>query len=310
MAITTAYYSASGPTFDRCAFLAQRYDEEAGYTPHESECWICSAARQPDGSLRFTMHRGSTEWLTRLWRSPSGAVYVSSANGTVHMNRDPLDLAAPWSTPQLEPALFGVWGIDDRFVLAWGTEGQAPAMARWDGTHWSAMPAPPFGVRAVHGLAPNLVYAVGVDGGVARWDGGAWRTFVTPTREILASVFVASPDEIYAVGNRGSILEGSAAGWGKIGVGPGLPGPLAGVAKFKGDLWVGAGQFGLLKRVGTTGQFDCVKPNIHTTDFDVRETLLMAANEVLAGSPDGKDFKLGGRGWLLGMRASHPLCDF
>ena len=40
MALETAYYSASGPSFSDCYFLAQRYDSDSGYKPLEAECHI------------------------------------------------------------------------------------------------------------------------------------------------------------------------------------------------------------------------------------------------------------------------------
>ena len=308
MAIATTYYSASGPSHEDCAFLAQRFDAESGYKPYEGECWICTAKRGADGKIYSMTHIGSTGWLTRLWRSPLGRVYVSSAGGTMHMSSDPRDMSVPFETPVLDAALFGVWGIDDEFVLAWGTRKQRGVMYRWDGKAWSEVPAPDFGVRAVHGIAPDAVYAAGLNGSVARWDGSSWQKIATPTTEILASIFVVSEDEIYAVGNQGTILEGSAAGWGKIGEGPGLPGPLACVAKFGGDLWVGAGQLGLFKRQGTTGRFDCVKPNLHAVDFDARERLLISCDDMIA-STDGQAFKATGKDWLAKMRSSKDLGD-
>ncbi len=310
MAIATSYYSASGPAYDRCGFLAQRYDADGGYKPGEGECWICTAVPGKDDEAVLTAHRGTTAWLTQLWRSPSGAVYVSSASGAVHMNRDPADRASKWQVPKIDAALFGIWGLDDEFVLTWGTRDQVPAMFRWDGRTWTEMPAPGFGVRAVHGVAQDLVYAVGLGGGVARWDGGAWRSMRTPTREILASVFVVDADEVYAVGNRGAVLEGSAAGWGKIGDGPGLPGPLAAVAVFQGKLWIGAWTLGLFRRAARSNRFEPLKPNLHAVHLDVRGSLVISCDDMIAGTDDGNDFFATGDGWLAALRAGHALCDF
>jgi hypothetical protein len=309
MAITTTYYSGSGASFDNCAFLGQRYEEESGYRPNEAECWICSAS-PGESEPMVTMHLGSTGWLTQLWRSPSGSIFVSAASGIIYHHREPFNRTSPWQEPQVDAALFGIWGIDDRCVFAWGSRKEVPVFFRWNGSDWSEMPSPKFSVRAVHGLGPDSVYAVGAEGGAALWDGRAWQPFQTPTREILTAVFAAGPDEIYAVGNGGTILEASAAGWGKIGEGPGLPGPLAAVAKFRDELWVGAGQFGLFKRAGTSNRFDCIKPNAHAVDFDVRQQFLITCSDFIGGTADGQSFKLTARGWLLRNRASHPLCDF
>jgi len=310
MAIVTSYYSASGPSFKDCAFLAQRYDSDAGYHPNEAECWVCTVAGGAGGGVELQLQLGSTSWLTQLWRSDSGAVYVSSADGTVRMCPDPRVAGAAWDKPTLDAALFGIWGLDDRFVLAWGLRGTTPVMFRWDGKAWGEIPAPPFGVRSVHGTARDLVYAAGTDGGVARWDGATWRRLATPTREILASVFVAGPDEVYAVGNEGGVFEGSAAGWGKIGEGPGLPGPLAAVAKYKGELWIGAWRLGLFRRSGNTSRFDVVKPNLHAVSFDARWSLVVACEDRVSGTEDGQSFFSSAKEFVLTQRANHPLCDF
>jgi hypothetical protein len=108
----------------------------------------------------------------------------------------------------------------------------------------------------------------------------------------------------------GSVLEGSARGWGKIGEGPGLPGPLQCVAKFKDELWVGAGRFGLAKRQGKTGQIDVAKPKVLAVSFDVRQDLVIATKDYIAGSQAGTSFTGTGNGWLLKNLANEPLCCF
>ncbi|WP_342378043.1 hypothetical protein NVS55_01775 [Myxococcus stipitatus] len=308
--ITTDYYSASGPTLDACAFLGQRYDEERGYKPFEGECWLMSI-RPGDGTdLRAMSHLGSTGWFTRLWRSPSGAVFISSTTDSAVIFHPDLhgDPDLEFETMKLGAPLNGVWGLDDNFVLAWGStfEG-ARHVFRYDGKKWKELPAPEFEVRAMHGLAPDFVYAVGVGGGVARWNGKAWKTFPAPTDEVLNSVFVADEDELYATGGAGSLLEGSAHGWGRIAEGP-VPGmPLLGVAKWKKGLWVAAGQFGLFKRVGSQNKIECIKPNLGAVDLDARKNLVISCRDKIAESADGKAFSSGGREFLMRRREGKKL---
>jgi hypothetical protein len=159
-------------------------------------------------------------------------------------------------------------------------------MFRWDGAAWHPMESPG-DVVGVHGIAPKHGYAVGAGGLIARWDGQKWAQLPSPTTSVLASVFVAGPDEIYAVGTgtKGVFLEGSAHGWAQVCTGPG---PLYGVAKFRGDVWVGAAVHGLMKR--QKNDLVTVKPNIPASVLDARVNLLISSQTMIAETKDGKNF--------------------
>ncbi|WP_342378044.1 hypothetical protein NVS55_01780 [Myxococcus stipitatus] len=308
--VATDYYSASGPMLDACAFLGQRYDEERGYKPFEGECWVMNIQRGDGDDSVVTSQLGSTGWLTRLWRSPEGAVFVSSTTDSKVLFHPDLqgDPTRKFESMKLGVPLNGVWGLDDDFVLAWGATFEGTRhVFRYDGKKWKELPAPDFEVRAMHGLAPDVVYAVGVGGGIARWNGKTWKTFPSPTDEVLNSVFVADEDEMYATGGSGSLLEGSAHGWGRIAEGP-VPGmPLLGVAKWKKGLWVAAGQFGLLKRVGSQNKLECIKPNLWSVDLDARKNLVVSCRDRISESADGKAFASVGQEFLLDTRAGKKL---
>jgi hypothetical protein len=145
---------------------------------------------------------------------------------------------------------------------------------------------------------------------VARWEGRAWKRFPTPTDEVLNSVFVAGPDEVYATGGAGILLEGSAHGWGKIAEGPVAGMPLLAVAKWKKDLWVAAGQFGLFKRVGAQNKLKCVKPNLVSVDLDVRENLIISCRNMIVETEDGKAFSALAGDPVLEGRENIPLGRF
>ncbi|WP_224372275.1 hypothetical protein [Hyalangium versicolor] len=313
MEIETANYSASGPSFDACYYLCQRYDAERGYKPFESECWVVTHQPAAGDTTDMGARLGSTGWLTRLWRSPSGAAFVSSSTDALVFFHPDLDgnRSAPFTKMKLGVPLNGVWGLRDEYVLAWGTTYEGTHhLYRYDGKNWNEMSAPDFEVRAIHGLAEDLLYAVGVGGGVARWDGQAWKRFPVPTNEVLNSVFVAGPDEIYATGGSGSLLEGSAHGWGKIGEAPGPgPKPLLGVAKWNKELWVAAGQAGLFKRVGTGNQLECIKPNLWATGLEVGQQLLICCKDVIVSTADGQRFRGSGKNYVLQKRKGKALGD-
>jgi hypothetical protein len=313
MSLVTVYHSASGPAYDNCCFLGQRFDSEQGYHPGDSECWVLQATPTPDGDVSVTHQYGTQRWLTGLWRSPRGVVYVSDSTGEMHLNPD---LAADdshqrWMRQKLKASLDGVWGLDDSNVFAWGgTFDDRFSVFRWDGRTWSEMPSPGFDVRAVHGLSPTLLCAVGRKGGIGLWDGNQWTRISAPLADDLVSVFVAGADEYYATSAGGALLEGSRSGWGKVAQGPGPGTPLFGVAKWHGELWVAAGVFGLLRRKGTSSELEVVKPNIRANGFDAREALVICSFDMVAGTVDGSDYDAIGVDSLADARSGKALLDF
>lgn len=309
--LETYYLRASGSALDDCCFLGQRYDSEWGYKARDSESWVMRNVPARDGATTTSIHLPTDTHLTDVWMSPTGAVYVSdSTRGAVY--RCPrLWPGEPeaWSQDLLPAAIQGLWGFSDEYVYAWGGAGDRHPMFHWDGARWNDMPAPGFEVYALHGLTPELFWAVGVEGQVAVCERGAWRAFPTPTGETLVSVFAVSPDEVYACGNQGSLLEGSHAGFGRIAEGP-VPGlPLFAVAWWNDALWVGARQFGLLRRVERTSALEVVKPNVWALAFDARVSLVITTPQFIAGTSDGATFRAAAKGALETQLENVPLLD-
>lgn len=312
MPLTTLYYSASGLKYDDCTFLGQRFDADRGYHPGESECWVLRVTPAPDADVVIGHQYGTQRWFTGLWRAHSGRVFVCDGTGEVHVNPD---LTAPdahqrWVRQKLKASLDGVWGLDDSNVYVWGgTFDNRFLMFRWDGRSWTEMPSPSFDVRAVHGLSPASLCAVGVKGSIGLWDGGRWTRMSSPLADDLVSVFVAGQDELYATSAGGALLEGSRAGWGKVADGPGPGTPLFGVAKWRGELWVAAGAFGLLRRRGTSAQLEVVKDKLHANGLDARGSLVISCFDKIAGTVDGSDFESVAADYLLEARANKSLLD-
>jgi hypothetical protein len=256
---------------------------------------------------------GASRWFTAIWRSPAGVAWVADAEGEVHVNAslDAADSNRTWTVHAFDFPVMGVWGIDDTCVFAWGSTPRTGVhVQRWDGKRWLELPAPDIDVLAMHGTAPDLVYAVGARGGISHWTGRSWRRVASPVSENLVSIFVASGDEQYATGHRGSLLEGSASGWGKVAGGPIADWPLHAVAKWKGELWVAGGPAGLLRRVGATSRLEAVKPNLRATALDARGELVVTCDDMIAGTADGQGFWAIGDGSLEQARAGKDLLDF
>lgn len=270
---------ASGEDRSDVHFLVLRFDAKYGFKPSEGESWIMRSAA---GKL-YSLY-GGLAWFTGLWRSPAGHVYVSSADSAVVVNAAPGVRAGPWKEHKVQGTLSGVWGLDDRFVLAWGIHRGKGIMHRFDGTRWSEIESPGE-VYGVHGIAPNLVYAVGVQGLISRWDGARWQKVPSPTRAVLSDVFVADESEMYAVGDH-VVLQGSAHGWTEVVEGASH---MFGVAKWKGVVFVGGAGAGLLKLA--RNKLVPVDPEINAERIDARGELIVSSPGAIAVSADGKEFK-------------------
>lgn len=311
--IASRYYGASGFAGSDCVVLGQRYDVDRGFQPGESECVVCTV-RPAEGGSRLDIHMGTTGWYTAIWQSPERWVWVTDANGRISVTTDifaEVDMATKWKEEMLDAALFGIWGVHDRAVFTWGERRQQGVVYQWDGKQWIELAPPGFQVHAMHGIAPDQVWACGSGGSVARWDGGRWSPVQTRNDEDIVSIFAAGADEIYACGNRGSILEGSAQGFARIGSIPdAVAGDVQAVAKWHGELWIGASRLGLWQRKGTTDQFECLKPNIDATHFDARQELVITCEEVIAGTADGAGFRGSAKNALHLTRQPYALGQF
>ena len=312
MAIETHYYSVSGPTIDDCYYLGQRYDADVGYQPGESECWVLVNRTDADGAAVQKLHLGTRDWLTRLWRSPGGTAYVTNAtSGEVLVHADPRGIGTEreWRRDRLGSTLNGVWGVDDSFVLAWGSRFEGTHhVHRYDGTSWTEIAAPDFEVRAMHGVADDLVYAVGRDGGVARFDGRSWTRVETSTREVLTGVFVVSADEIYATGADGALLEGANRSWTAAAGTPGLA--LHDVACFDGELWVAAGAEGLQRRVAGGRELEKAKPALRAVSLDARGKLVAACRDRITEKAEALKFRSNSVDLLRKVRDAAALGEF
>ena len=182
---------------------------------------------------------GTNEPLRKLWASPSGSLWVASANGSVGTTAavswpapasgaDYLTLGASpkWSAidlprvraTRLPPNVTALWGTSDADVYA-GTYGGH--IYRWDGAAWKQVfDGPESGRGTIQAFAGSVddVYAVGKEGTFLHFDGTGWRPLLAPGppngHELLTGV-LRMPDGqalISASGDIGRLLYGSAAG--------------------------------------------------------------------------------------------------
>lgn len=268
----------SGFSGDRGAFAGYRYESEAGFRAGEVESYVFSFAGDEVASRTWN-HAP----LSGLYYTDSDRIYVASSDGTVDQHKD-IEKGAIRSD-KLGLAMPALFALDDQHVYAYGG---APGKGRvffFDGKKWSELPPPPAWLIHMHGCAPDCIYAA-AQGAVYLWNGKTWRQ-VLGAEQVFASVWVVSPDEVYAAGRSGLLFDGSADGFVERAR---WEGPLVGVAKWKGDLWLGGEDAGLLKLSAKARKIKVVKPNIKARYLDARESLLMVDEEDAVVSEDGKAF--------------------
>lgn len=307
------YLQASGPACHDCVMIGRRWRDGYGSTADDSDFWIVTN-RLEDGKTRTRPQYGPMrQFLTGCWRAPSGVAYFSNASDLrITVMDDPIGGSVP---PRLYPLGIlpkGIWGLDDEHVWTWGMrkrEGkQEQALFFFDGKEWSEVPSPDFAISAMHGTSPDLLYAVGWQGGIARLDRGAWTRFPAPTAEVLSDVFVAGPDEIYAVGEGGMLLEGSSNGWAEVWHTQGDGLGLFAVAKFLDTLYIGAGPLGAFRRVGGGDVVEHFKPKwIGAAHIDARQELVITCDHMIVGSVDGEKFKGVGVNLLHKLTATQDI---
>lgn len=287
------YMSASGSSYDDCAWIARRWRDAYGTRLSDSDFLTCDITND---EVRWW---GPTVNICpMLWRAlPSKRTYLADGSrGSLFVWDDLSRADLPAREVELTFAPEGVWGLDDEHVYTFGIgrgatpSQQAPAFARYDGKTVHGLPAPDFYITRLHGLAPDLIYAAG-RGGMARWDGRTWHELPVPTDEVLSDVCVAGPDEIYATGHAGSLLEGTAKGLSIITTTRHERIPYACVTKFADQLFVGGASLGLFRRVGTTNELELIKPDIHATYFEARGgSLIITHPDEIIGTSDGENF--------------------
>ncbi len=283
MAICYRLSHASGLDSEACSCLVHRWDDDvSSFASGNGESFVCDFTA--DGN---TVSGPVGFHYTNLWRSESGTVYASHRAGQLHI-RDTLD--GKWRRELMMDSVYGVWGLDEECVYAWGDQGGKPAMQRFDGEGWRAMPAPPAHPNGVHAVDQETLTSVATDGSIARFDGKRWVDMRSPVDTSLSSVFVVDADRAYACGPYSPVLARSGGAWT---VHLRHPGSLHAVALWKKRLYVAAGSDGLLvERDGALALAGDLDPlDLQATKLDARgDKLVVTSPERVADTSNGKKF--------------------
>ncbi len=110
----------------------------------------------------------------------------------------------------------GVWGtsVVDVFAVGSALGGTAPFMGRYNGTSWASVTVPTsVPLKDVRGSATNDIYAVGNTGTILHYNGSSWSTATSPTSNNLNGIWGSSSSDYFAVGNGGVIVHFDGEQW-------------------------------------------------------------------------------------------------
>lgn len=185
----------------------------------------------------FDLHMDVT--ILSLWSD--GATLIAAGDEGLVLQKTPD--APDWvrMASGTKSALYGLWGPDDRHLLAVGDFG---LVQRWNGTRWDAFNAgTEYFLFDVWGRGLDDIFVVGLSGTIGHFDGQRWT--ITPARaraDLLA--VTGDADQVVAVGAAGTVYRHDGQRWAPEA--SGTPLGLRAVSTAPGGGFVAAGDQGSL----------------------------------------------------------------
>ncbi len=166
------------------------------------------------GTNGAVTHYNGTSWtattvgtgtLAAVWGSGPGDVYVGGAGGIWHSTD-----GSTWMSEDSSDSILALWGDSSSDVFA-GTK--ASGILRSDGTGlWVPLVSPTM-VSSISGSGPADAFAA-TGTQILHYTGSCWSTLASLTQpDTLASVSVASPTAVFAVGDAGAIDRFDGSAW-------------------------------------------------------------------------------------------------
>jgi hypothetical protein len=182
--------------------------------------------------------------LFGVWGASANDVWVAGEFTLAHWNGRALTNFATNFGFFSHDIFRAVWGASSRDVWTYGGLQcfapdsciSDPDIRHWDGTKWTGLSSKSITVNGFSGSGPNDVFAVGLVPEVAgtppanrprieHWDGHAWTGMRLPTgtKGPLHGVWSAGANDVYAVGEAGTILHYDGTEWAALESGTPLP---------------------------------------------------------------------------------------
>jgi trimeric autotransporter adhesin len=153
---------------------------------------------------------GATQRFEDLWTTSSGETYAVDRTSNVYRFDGSSWTVMPTGSAQ---GLLSVWASGPSDVFAAGELG---TVMHYDGTSWTRLTTGTTGtLHSVWGASPTNVFFVGADanGGLALRYNGASFSSSNPASRALRGVHGRSPNEVYAVGDAGTIIRFNGSAW-------------------------------------------------------------------------------------------------
>lgn len=215
-------------------------------------------------------------WLTSIWRSQTGLLYVTDAEGSVRLYNGARWLLSP-ASPQ---ALTCIWGLSDSDIYAAGDEG---VVYHWDGSAWSGF-SPPLGdvIFSVRGVSSRNLYACGANGLLWHFD-GTWTQIQLPTNQRLLGLLTLAADDTLVCGAGGVLFRGAGANWSDVS----QPGhDFHSLAHYRKEIYLAGGGEGVFRFDGIA--VANIKSTITSYRLASNANYLASAGDVIAARFDGQ----------------------
>ncbi|WP_394841944.1 hypothetical protein LZC95_33320 [Pendulispora brunnea] len=186
-------------------------------------------------------------YLHDVWGAAGNDVWIAGEYRLSHWNGTEFKNFATHFNHYARDIFHAVWGLSSNDVWTYGglqcyyDPGGPPCttdqdIRHWDGTKWNPLSNSTIAVKSFGGSSSTDVFAVGVvpekpnapianKPRIEHWDGHAWTAMRLPegTKGPLYAVWAGSPNEVYAVGEGGTILYYDGTQWSLLESGTTLP---------------------------------------------------------------------------------------
>jgi hypothetical protein len=172
-----------------------------------------------DGDSWFRMESGTTANLVGVWAGAADNAVATGEGGTIlyydGVVWSPLESGTTADIGAVWGVVIAPWMRDQLPLWLYAVGGGPPAtILQFDGLQWQSIDTGGSDelldimgwVSATGGWPPHLV-AVGANGSARYFDGSSWNGTETGVGEDLVAIFGDSPDNVFAIGRNGTVIQ-------------------------------------------------------------------------------------------------------